>query len=111
MNAGAALGFVIPGCLVFHQLRPEWIGPALHRLYRVDRTPAFHQKMALRFARLAEPQYVTIADHILLLKGLGRQAHILCDARQIVLSDVDEALRIAATGTTVLAGELHPVSL
>jgi hypothetical protein len=54
---------------------------------------------------------VTVADDVLLFKALRSQPQMFSHAQQVILSDVDEALGIAASGTAGLAGKSHQTLL
>ena len=65
------------------------------------------EEQALRIPRLAQPEQVGGAIHVLVLEVLGRHCQILRNPGQILLGDVDIAFHVATFHAPALAFKME----
>ena len=98
---------LLPLFPTLHQLRPERKDPALSRLSRMNRAPIRAQEATLRISRSSQPPKIGRPIHELPLEIRRRHSQKRRRPNDIVLSQVDEALLLAAGDAAGLARKAH----
>jgi hypothetical protein len=98
---------LLPLFPALHQLRPEWKDPALSRLSRMNRAAIRPQEAALRISRRPQPPKIGGPIHELPFELRRRHTQKRRRPNDIVLSQVNEALLLAAGDAARLALEAH----
>jgi hypothetical protein len=98
---------LVPGAAAFHDLRPEWKGAALNRLCLMHTACAVREKLALCMLRHAESPRILCAVYVASFEDSHRHMDEPGKPRNILFSQIDEALLFAAFGTPGLTPEPH----
>jgi hypothetical protein len=106
-DPGAPFARLAPVSGVANKLRPEGKRSALKRLGFVDRAAAFLQKFALGVSRNTQPPDVFSPVDIAALERRRSHLEKCGQARNVALSQIDEALLFTAFRAAGLAGEAH----
>lgn len=96
----------VPRPLILDQLRPKREGSALGWFGRMNAAAMLEEEMTLRAARLAQPEQVRRAVHVLRFEFRRGQTEELRRVFEIALGQVDVAFLVTAVDTAGLTFEV-----